>query len=66
MTSSTADRRYGVAVGSAAGFDVDVMVGDLGRLVDVESPSRDVAAVTAIGERLADLMRATSARTRSS
>ena len=59
MTDSAgSDHRYGWAMGAAA-FDVDVMVGDLGRLVDVESPSRDVDALTRSANVLADLMRVT-------
>ena len=38
-------------------FDVDVMVGDLGRLVNVESPSHDVDAVTQSANVLAELIR---------
>jgi glutamate carboxypeptidase len=44
-------------VGPAA-FDVDVMVGDLGRLVNIESPSHDVNAVTQSAHMLAELIRA--------
>jgi glutamate carboxypeptidase len=36
-----------------AAFDVDVMLADLGRLVNVESPSHEVAAVTASADGLA-------------
>jgi glutamate carboxypeptidase len=43
-------------VGSAA-FDVDMMVGDLAGLVNVESPSHDVAAVTRSANGLAELIR---------
>jgi hypothetical protein len=34
-------------------FDIGVMVGDLGRLVEVESPSLDLGAVSASAEALA-------------
>jgi glutamate carboxypeptidase len=41
----------------AAGFDVEEMVGDLGRLINVESPSREVDAVTRSANVLAQLIR---------
>ena len=42
---------------TAAGFDVEEMVGDLGRLINVESPSREVDAVTRSANVLAELIR---------
>jgi glutamate carboxypeptidase len=38
-------------------FDVELMVADLGRLVNVESPSHEVAAVTASAQAVAELIR---------
>jgi glutamate carboxypeptidase len=45
-----------VAAVTTAAYDADVMVADLGRLVNVESPSRDVAAITASAHALAGLI----------
>ena len=43
---------------SSAPFDIDVMVGDLAGLVNVESPSDDVDALTQSANVLAELIRA--------
>ena len=51
-----AAHRYGGGV-DAARFDLDEMVGDLGRLVSVESPSHDIDALTQSANVLADLLR---------